>query len=969
MSTSNRRIASGWSAALALVLPVITVLLPVAGTTATAAATAGITCDPVAATQPSTEPTLLSFDSQTPERIVDTRVGTGGVSAPLGAGCTLRVDMSGIGPDDVAAFALSVTVISQERGFFTAFPCASGRPGTSSVNARAGVPTPNLVVAVPDASGAVCLYSERGGNVVVDVSGWWAEGPNRFTPVEPKRAYDSRVAPTSGVKLPAEAVQAVDVGGVIVPADAVSVTVSLAAVAPETSGFLVVYPCGQPRPLASNLNFVAGERRAVSAIVELGSIDAAAEGKVCVSGNATTHFLLDVTGYDAPSAFTSPDVTIEPVADTRIVDTRSATVPGVRFGARTTQRFDLSSVIDRPDDAVAVVLNAVAVRASSASFLSITPCVAGTPTTSSINYDLNQTANLVVTSLTADTEFCVYTDTAVDVVIDLVGVVTGPEGSLINQLSLSEIDGTLVPLDQEFAVDSPDATMRCATDRNLRLRLGVASGVTAEINGVPVPPRNAVLPDRPVTLTPDGLLTVSLTRGSETAEYFVRCLPADFPTFLVEKADGAAPGWYLTDLNARAATGADFLAILDERGTPVWYQRLDRALIDAKLLSTGDIVAAPNPPGFTTDSNFGHRVIGLDGELVEVRTTGDPALPANKHDYVEIPSLAPGASGPADAVISYPKVPNVDLTDLDLSNTTSQPNFRCPASVVQEDVAGSGTNERTIVDGTIYEQSAAGPWQWDASEHFALEESTFSLCFKNDATENGGAGEVDPFHINSLQRIEEPDCEPTCDYLISARHLDAVVRIDRGTRDPDGVGGLAAGTGYVEWILTSTDAPAAATPNILGDDRFDAPRLKILNDPLGGPLRMHDARLEGDLLTMHDNRTASDQPARFVEYRIDTSSADPDEWTATLTRQINAPFNITSGSVGSAQAAADGSVLMGWGALRPVFIEYAADGVTELLRINVPQAAPYRIVKYAPTDFDADELRATAGNTTESPSP
>ncbi|MEP4594295.1 MAG: hypothetical protein ABJ381_21120, partial [Ilumatobacter sp.] len=421
MSTLNGRIASGWSAALALVLPVITVLLPVATPTASAAATAAVTCAPVVASQPPVEPTLLSFDSQVPERIVDTRAGTGGVATPLGAGCTLRVDMSGIGPADVAAFALSVTVISQERGFFTAFPCASGRPGTSSVNARSSVATPNLVVGVPDASGAVCLYSDRGGDVVIDVSGWWADGPNRITPIEPQRAYDSRVAPTSGVKLPAEAVQAVEVGGVVVPDDAVSVTVTLAAVAPETNGFLVVYPCGQPRPLASNLNFLAGERRAVSAIVELGSIDAAADGKVCVSGNATTHFLLDVTGYNAPSAFTSPDVTIEPVADTRIVDTREPNVPGVRFGARTTQRFDLSDVIERPDDAVAVVLNAVAVRASSASFLSITPCVAGTPTTSSINYDLNQTANLVVTALTDDTEFCVYTDTAVDVVIDLVG--------------------------------------------------------------------------------------------------------------------------------------------------------------------------------------------------------------------------------------------------------------------------------------------------------------------------------------------------------------------------------------------------------------------------------------------------------------------------------------------------------------------------------------------------------------------
>ncbi|MEP6297140.1 MAG: hypothetical protein ABJ382_07420, partial [Ilumatobacter sp.] len=520
------------------------------------------------------------------------------------------------------------------------------------------------------------------------------------------------------------------------------------AVAPETNGFLVVYPCGQPRPLASNLNFLAGERRAVSAIVELGSIDAAADGKVCVSGNATTHFLLDVTGYNAPSAFTSPDVTIEPVADTRIVDTREPNVPGVRFGARTTQRFDLSDVIERPDDAVAVVLNAVAVRASSASFLSITPCVAGTPTTSSINYDLNQTANLVVTALTDDTEFCVYTDTAVDVVIDLVGVVTGPEGSLINQLSLSEVDGTLVPLDQEFAVDSPDASMRCPATRNLRLRLGTASGVTAtaNVNGLPVGAGTTVEPDRPITLGPDDLLTVRLTRGTETAEYYVRCLPADFPTLLVEKADGAAPGWYLTDLNARAATGADFLAILDERGTPVWYQRLDRALIDAKLLSTGNISAAENESRFSTKPEVGHRMIALDGTLVDEWLTDSNDHPPDKHDIAEIPELPDGR-----AIISYPLLDGVDLSSLAPDQSLPAP-IRCDGSVAGVD--------KTIVDGSIREISGDGTlvWDWNMSDYFGMEEVRIPLCFKKYPAENSGAGEVDVFHINSLQRVVEDDC-------------------------------------------------------------------------------------------------------------------------------------------------------------------------------------------------------------------
>ena len=909
---------------------------------AKAADIATVTCDPVTATQPSTEPTLLSFDPQIAERIVDTRVATGGVAAPLGAGCTLQIDMSSVGASasEINAFALSVTVISAERGFFTAFPCAGGQPGTSSVNARPGVPTPNLVVGVPDATGMLCLFSERGGNVVVDVSGWWTTGPNRFTPIEPTRAYDTRaLAPP--VKLPANAIRAIDIAGVVVPDDAVSITLNLAAVAPATNGFLVVYPCGQPPPLASNLNFVAGEKRAVTAIVELGSLDAAAEGKLCVTGNATTHFLVDVTGYDAPSSFTSPDVVIEPVADARIVDTRISTVPGRRFAARTTQRFDLSSVIDRPDDAVAVVLNAVAVRAERGSFVSISPCTAGPPTTSSLNYDLNQTANLVVTALSPDGAFCVYADTSVDIVIDLVGVVTGPPGSLVNQLSFSEVDGTLAPLEQEFAVDGPDSTTRCDGDRSVRLRLGLAPRVIASVNGVGVTDRDPVAPDVPITLTEDGLLTIELARGAETATYYVRCLPADFPTLSVETAEGAAPGWYLTDLGTNVPGVGSFLTILNERGAPVWYQRLDQNLIDAKLLSTGDLVASENPRAFTTDPSTGHRVIALDGSLVDVHVTDSSAYPADKHDYVEIPELPEGR-----AIISYPVVTGVDLSALDPAAIQRGPALlRCPNSVI-------GTN-KTIVDGAIRELTADGPdagtapdlrWEWTVSDYFSVAEVRFPLCFQKTAS---NPGEVDPFHINSISRVVERNCGAACDYVVAARHLDAVFRVDHSTK-------------AVEWILSST---SDSVPNKSG-----AERLNIVGDPRGGPLRMHDAILDGNILTMHDNRTASGQPSRFVQYRIDTSDPVRAKWTATLTRQINAPFGLTSGSLGSARLAADGSVLMAWGSLQPVFVEYGADG-TELLRIALAGGgAPYRIVKYAPDDFDADELRATAGNTTQPPS-
>ena len=60
------------------------------------------------------------------------------------------------------------------------------------------------------------------------------------------------------------------------------------------SGFVTVYPCDGPLPLASNLNFVAGTSIANGAIVPL-----AADGTVClfVGGASSAHLIVDVSGY------------------------------------------------------------------------------------------------------------------------------------------------------------------------------------------------------------------------------------------------------------------------------------------------------------------------------------------------------------------------------------------------------------------------------------------------------------------------------------------------------------------------------------------------------------------------------------------------------------------------------------------------------------------------------------------------
>ena len=66
----------------------------------------------------------------------------------------------------------------------------------------------------------------------------------------------------------------------------VTVTESLAA------GFVTVYPCGSPRPTASNLNYVAGSTVANAVIVKVG-----VGGQVCLFTQSATHLVVDVAGY------------------------------------------------------------------------------------------------------------------------------------------------------------------------------------------------------------------------------------------------------------------------------------------------------------------------------------------------------------------------------------------------------------------------------------------------------------------------------------------------------------------------------------------------------------------------------------------------------------------------------------------------------------------------------------------------
>jgi hypothetical protein len=434
------------------------------------------------------------------------------------------------------------------------------------------------------------------------------------------------------------------------------------------------------------------------------------------------------------------------------------------------------------------------------------------------------------------------------------------------------------------------------------------------VNGVPVATGSIPLGGADHTLT-----SVSLTRAGSSTTHWFRCVPDDFPRIDVERSGATTPGWYLTMLYEPGGAHS-YATIMDGRGAPVWYQATDPGSIEVRLRDDGLFVGvAALGPRYGVLPDAGYEVFTLTGKVVKTIITVDEVIdgavvehPTDHHDLVDLP-------GGASAVLTYPLVDGQDLTAI-----------------------GFGADE-TIAENVIQELDAAGElmWSWTAGDHFFYEEATFAQRFPPVPSYAGD--EVDVWHLNSLDRVDDGD------YVASARHLDAVFRINRSDGDPD--------DGEVEWVLGPplTDAMIGHLP--LGTvQALRDRRLTIVDDPLGGPRRPHDARLDGNILTLLDNRTATGQPARVVAYEIDATAG-----TATLVSSIATSSGSSSFGLGAYRVAADGSSLVTWGqGPVPLFEEFDANR-RSVLRFFQEGGYSYRITKEPLSTFSAAVLRATAG--------
>ena len=380
---------------------------------------------------------------------------------------------------------------------------------------------------------------------------------------------------------------------------------------------------------------------------------------------------------------------------------------------------------------------------------------------------------------------------------------------------------------------------------SLQVTVNAPPDITVSVDGNPS--RTAASTTQVFVSTGQSFSFVVNASGSSKT-YYVRCLPADFPAWATERPGTPQTEYYAFTPNIaqdNKSQNKHYFIIADSYGTPVWWYRSSDEPRNALFLPNGNIA--------WTVSNGGeeHK---LNGELVRSFSVGK-----SNGEYFDTHELQQLPNGDYLLVANVPRGP-VDLT------------------------AEGGFSTAFVTDNWIEEIAPNGSvvWRWSTLDHISLAE-----------TDPGwwpqylqGTRLADPFHMNSIGVSGNG-------YVISFRHLDAVVQIDKAS-------------GNIIWKLGGTHR---------------AESLTFSGDPDGGFGGQHDARILSDgTLTLHDNGTLLGRAPRAVRYDINTTTK-----TATLLEQVNDPEVTDSVCCGSARKVPGGNWVMEWG-FHPVVTEFTPSG-------------------------------------------
>jgi hypothetical protein len=384
-------------------------------------------------------------------------------------------------------------------------------------------------------------------------------------------------------------------------------------------------------------------------------------------------------------------------------------------------------------------------------------------------------------------------------------------------------------------------------------------------------------------------VSFTLAAGADARTFSVRCLPAEFPTLTVTGRGTAE--WYLT-AETFLGTPPAFAYVLDAHGTPVWW-RTNAATRPANVILLNQVqlsavgVTAPRALGWF-EGQVPHFVT-LDGQSHTYPVSAD------RHDFVVTSR---------DTVLTIHQVLRACPTD--------------PSTCVDMRQYG-GRLRAEVKDGEIREYDRDGNlvWRWSTADHTELIDSVPWLRSRFMAHARV-SNRWDLAHINALVDLGDA-------VLMSARHLDAIYKIDKDS-------------GRVLWKLGGRTTADSLT--IVGDGRT-----KTLDGP-------HDVQVLPDgTVSAYDNGSLTRRPPRVIRFRIDDVAR-----TATVLQVITFEPASTSRALGGARRLANGNWVVTWG--RTPWISEMSGNGRAIFTVDVGSDTHYRTIPVERGILPAEELRS-----------
>jgi hypothetical protein len=479
-----------------------------------------------------------------------------------------------------------------------------------------------------------------------------------------------------------------------------------------------------------------------------------------------------------------------------------------------------------------------------------------------------------------------------------------------------------ITLTPAFSPTIHDYYVRCIAGTNvLTVSMTASAGATSALL---LPDASTASSQQTQTLSvSEGQAIVAVaSAGDASTEYWVRCLPYDFPKMRMDlhpAAGQATPGYYLLGNSEPQHARWGYAIILDGNGVPVWFAYGEP---HEGVEDVGNVV--PGAISFIPSANYPYELHSLS-PLATTRASPD-GYSADDHELQILPDGH-------YLILANPLKTGVNLTGM-----------RTPLTDGGTETFGKDSD---ILDCDVVEfdpKTGEVFWHWVASDHFdPVRDST--VPGNLDYAAPDGKTIVDVFHCNSI------DIDPANqNLLVSARDMDSVFYVERPS-------------GKVLWKL--------------GGNPYSNDHAKFIkvSDPF---YRQHDARLQPGWapgcgggkgqISVFDDHSYEPGVARAVLYDVSVGAGGGSGECASDAAEAKLVWHFDGSQRsevrGSFRIMADGSYVIGWGhnlvyglALSDVDVHghdffdfYFSDGDVS-----------YRAIKVPLTAFDLGLLRRTAG--------